>query len=324
MRFIVLFFIGLHLVTLSIFYFIFSNKVFHISNVAETGNICHQIKLKTLDDAIAAEITPEDEVITDEDKQILEVINRNKLGNTTIISISNIGFANMTLNWILSLKKTNFLKFVVLSFDQELIDFLSAKGYQNQVALIPRTWHEQEVGKGAGDVGSKTYLAVGNSKSYICFKLLSLGQEFIFSDVDTVWLNDKVIDYVKLARRTNDAHLLYSQEYTTANVVINIGFFYALPTTFSKRVYKELLDEQKKNSKISDQACLYRILERNKYNDKRVDMLDHLLISSGPFFFKEKLHLKFNISPMVVHTTYFLTLADKMNAFKENKFWYIE
>jgi len=230
----------------------------------------------------------------------------------------------MTLNWILSLKRCKYDKFVVLSFDEELVDFISSKGFRNNTVLIPQSWHKKTINIEANNVGTKTYIDVVHSKTAIFFKLLCLNQEFIFSDIDTVWLHNKVIEYMKIAQRTNDAHILYSQEYTVNKVSINVGFFYAKPTLFTKRLHKELILEQKRTPKRGVQPALYRILERVNYYDKRIDVIGSFIVSSGLFYFIQKIHLKFNMTPMVVHTTLFYNLTDKIHALKKQNLWYVK
>ena len=182
------------------------------SNSQKVFNSSCEIKISSLEDTLA-QLTLEDLKINEDDREVLEVLNENKQDGVVIVSISNIAFANLTLNWILSLERTKHEKYVVLSFDTELIDFLTNKGYGEHVVLIPRSWYRNDVGKDRGDFGTKTYREVGDAKSNICFKLLALNQEFIYSDVDLVWMHERVIDYAKIVQLSNRAHLVYSQEY---------------------------------------------------------------------------------------------------------------
>ena len=47
------------------------------------------------------------------DQEIIEILKKNKINECNIITISNYGYKDLTLNWIKSLQNNNFNKFVI-------------------------------------------------------------------------------------------------------------------------------------------------------------------------------------------------------------------
>ena len=82
------------------------------------------------------------------------------------------------------------------------------KGFRNNIVLIPQSWYKKNISLEANNVLTKNYINIVHSKTAVFFKLLCLNQEFIFSDSDTVWLHEKVIEFMKVAQIANDAHTL--------------------------------------------------------------------------------------------------------------------
>ena len=100
----------------NILFLILSYKILDLSSnfKLELANNCSNVTFKTLEDFFETNLAQEDQLVQPEDIKVLEILNLKKFGKVTIFSISNYGFANMTLNWIISLKKSNFNNFVVL------------------------------------------------------------------------------------------------------------------------------------------------------------------------------------------------------------------
>ena len=74
--------------------------------------------------------------IAESNYSIDEIIKNNTKNDLLILSISNYGFKDLTLNWITNLNKLDFKKFIVFCFDQELYEFLSKKGFKNNLGQI--------------------------------------------------------------------------------------------------------------------------------------------------------------------------------------------
>ena len=190
------------------------------------------------------------EEFLDYDKKVQEIMNANKVGSCTIISAANYGHRFFTLNWITSLEMNQFNKFVVFSYDDELIQFLSEKGYANRTIKIPNFLLEKNVTTDSSDFMTPNFLALVQSRSKLFLKLLELGIAFLFSDVDTVWMSNRVVEYVEFVYKHSYAEILFSEDTVARRNHYNTGFFYATPTNFTINLYKMLIDEQRKNPGI--------------------------------------------------------------------------
>ena len=261
-----------------------------------------------------------------EDKDVLDVIIKNKIGDKIIVTVSNFGFRDLTLNWILSLKQINVEKFVIFSFDKEFIDYLTEKGFKDNIITIPKNWLNLKVDKTPASFLSKNYYAITQAKTNIVFKLLSLNQKFIFSDVDCVWLNKAIFNYIDLVMKNSKAQMIYSQDFGPANKnqpYFNTGFFYGTPTSFTKKLYFMMTKMQEKNKKSVDQFVFDDILKMINFNDNRLETFDFLTISNGNYYFQKKMDKTFNITPFVVHANYFPSYDTKIKALKSRKLWFI-
>jgi len=255
----------------------------------------------------------------DYDKKVQQIMNANKEGGCTIISAANYGHRFFTLNWMTSLEMNQFNKFVVFSYDDELIQFLSEKGYANRTIKIPNFLLEKNVTTDSSDFMTPNFLALVQSRSKLFLKLLELGIAFLFSDVDTVWMSNRVVEYVEFVYKHSYAEILFSEDTVSRRNHYNTGFFYATPTNFTINLYKMLIDEQRKNPGIIDQFTLDAILRKINHDDNRMRGLDQLIIANGHIFFFSKLHLHFNIN-----ANYIPTVAQKLQKLKENNLWYIK
>jgi hypothetical protein len=65
---------------------------------------------------------------------------RNKYGHVTIVTVAHFGLKAFVHNWIMSLERNSFSKFVVLCCDQQLLDHLNNCGYEKNAALVPNEW----------------------------------------------------------------------------------------------------------------------------------------------------------------------------------------
>ena len=114
----------------------------------------------------------------------------NKIGDTTIITISNYGFVNFTLNWIIHLEKLNINKFIVFCYDTAIFNFLKEKKHANNLVMVPSEWLDYKISSSYSNWESSDYKKITQSKTNIWYHLAKLGHNFIFSDPDVVWLKD--------------------------------------------------------------------------------------------------------------------------------------
>ena len=111
---------------------------------------------------------------------INDLVIKNKIKDVTIITISNYGFINMTLNWILHLEELNFNKFIVFCFDTVLFDALKRNGYETRIAMVPRQWLDFDISVNPSSWETRDYNRITQSKTLIWHHLVKLGHHILF------------------------------------------------------------------------------------------------------------------------------------------------
>ncbi len=254
----------------------------------------------------------------------IEIIKQNTVNDLLIVSISNYGFKNLTLNWITNLHKLGFNKFVVFCFDLELYEFLSEKGYKNNLAIVPSEWLDFKISKSFSSWATKDYNQITQAKPQIWYQLLKLKLNIFFSDSDVAWLNKNIIDHLKFIYEYSTADLLFSVDQEHRNNYYNTGLFMAKCTSYSIDLFLNLINEQRKSPEHSiDQIVFSNMLKKTKFNDSRIIGLDPILFASGKVFLHDKLNKRFNLTPYTFHANYLVGMEAKINALKANNLWFL-
>lgn len=95
-----------------------------------------------------------------------------------VISIANWEYAELTLNWIAALKKLNINNYLIVSLDMELHEYLDSLNIKNVLVEI-----------------DNNITNIWKIKLNVSSLLVNNGINFIYSDVDAIWLKDPVRDY---------------------------------------------------------------------------------------------------------------------------------
>jgi hypothetical protein len=258
------------------------------------------------------------------------VINRNKINGVVIVATSNYAFKDITLNWILSLKRNNYTGFVVLSFDERLAVFLAERGLENHVAIVPSGWSGIYSVNFLGEIAdwrrnANFLMNMVKARATIWRKLADNNISFLFCDLDLVFLSPHLLNYVQFTFQNTISEILFSQDQFNyrARIFYNTGFFFAVPTPFVKNLFVELNNYIVKHN-LNDQPSLQRLVEASYRNDKRIGVLDHLLFPTGYVYYMIKLNEKWKITPLMYHANYFMTVKEKLNSFRSEGFWYID
>jgi len=202
---------------------------------------------------------------------IIEVIKKNKIDDCTIISISNYGYLNLTLNWIESLQKINFTRYVLFCLDLKLFDYLTEKGYGNHLVKVPSAWIDFEITPYFATWAKTDYNHITQAKVHIWYQLLELNINFLFSDPDVVWLDKNIILHIQTIFKYSLAEIAMAQDQEPSDFFYNTGLFYAKSTHFCKQLFLKLIQEIRKDSENAiDQVVLGNMLRANNYNDSRI------------------------------------------------------
>ena len=194
---------------------------------------------------------------------IKEVLNKNKINGFIIVSISNYGYLNLTLNWIESMQKINFNRFVLFCLDFWLYDILVEKGYKNNLAMVPAKWIDFKI--------NPSLVTFIQAKVQILHQLLKLNFNLMFSDVDVVWLNKNILLHIGYIFKYTSAEIIIAQDQQPNDFFYNMGLFYIKSSIFSKELFLKLIQEMQKNSENAiAQVVLNNMLRKNKFNDSRI------------------------------------------------------
>jgi hypothetical protein len=190
--------------------------------------------------------------------RLAQIMNDNFIDYTTIITIGNYGFREFILNWILSLKKCHLNKFVVFSYDQSLVDYLTEKGYRDNVILVSSKWLNYNLTTNFSAWGQDAYKLIAESKTVILNNLLMRNYSVITCDTDVVWLNKHILSHIRFQYEHSFAELLLTPDAQPRKPFHNTGFFYATPTHFVKTLFETILQLQqtKKYRHVAQQSIL--------------------------------------------------------------------
>jgi hypothetical protein len=261
----------------------------------------------------------------DRESQIAELMNNNKINGVNIVTVADIAFKHFVLNWIISLNQNNYMRFVVFSFDTFLIKFLARHGFENHAVLVPREWLDYDVVSDdhTTRLDNTDYKQIVKSKTNIVYHLLARNHTVLFSDPDTVFLSEHVLNHVTYQHEHTFAEVLFSQEPIHRRIELNTGFLFAAPTHFSIRFFDALVRAQRLDSQeyLTQQGVLRKLLGEEM--DPRIGKLDLVLYASGPLHFYDKLNDKLNITPLVVHANNLKNSAIKVNKLKSRNYWLV-
>jgi hypothetical protein len=253
-----------------------------------------------------------------------ELMNKNKIGEANIVSLANHGYRYMALNWIESLERTGYHRFVVLCFDRSLLEFMHERGFTDRAVLVPTNWLDFDITENATRWAKQEYSHMVQSKMSVLNHLLSRNYSILFSDPDTVWLSRHVKQHIDFTFTHSFAEILFSQDQIVRQLHFNTGFFYAKPTEFVIGLFAEVIERQKADPDGSiDQLVMHGLMLKRGFSDPRVDSLDPFLFASGQVYFNYGLNGAMGIGPLVVHVNYRKGLKEKVDTLVKANLWYV-
>ena len=190
-------------------------------------------------------------------KTITNLLAKNKVKSFSIITIANYGFRKFALNWILNLKRLDFNKFIVFCFDTKVFDYLKAKGYANQLLMVPDEWLDAKLAANYTNFNTNDYNNIVRAKSHVWFQMLKHNHHILYSDPDVVnkflilemyfyffsffysiyskkaWLNKNIVDHLEFLIQYSSAQALFSRDFNQ----FNTGFFVVKSTPFTIKLF---------------------------------------------------------------------------------------
>ncbi|KAI8074795.1 nucleotide-diphospho-sugar transferase-domain-containing protein [Gongronella butleri] len=242
-----------------------------------------------------------------------------------LTAVVNSGMADYTLNWIESLKRTKLdKKYMVFAIDDELVDIMKQHGYEDHVVRIPDDWFHAKLSSDFSVWEGKGYAPITHAKSLVVERLLYMDITVWFSDVDIVFTNAAVYDYLVMklnSPRKKHTEMLFSQE--TEEEILNSGFYLMRPTLTAKRVLADSI-KIADTENVTQQRAINRIIDDLDLNYQRskVATLDLALFPHGRMYFERHVPTKFNMEPMIVHANYRVG-GEKKKSLEKAGLWYI-
>lgn len=133
---------------------------------------------------------------TEWEHQVHSLMESNLEGKYVITAVANIGHANFTLNWIASLKRMKYDRFVIFCLDFQLYKLLLLKGFERNAVMAPLSWTKHQIPALEHKWLEVEYNRLTEAKIRIQRELLYKGYWILFSDVDVVFLSRHVVDHV--------------------------------------------------------------------------------------------------------------------------------
>jgi hypothetical protein len=258
------------------------------------------------------------------------LIKRNEINGSVIVALSNFAYTNITLNWMASLIRNNYTRFVVFSFDEQLAIFLAERGFENHVAIVPAGWLGAYSVEFLGEIAdwkrnAAHLLNMVKARAPFWKNIIDHDVTFLFCDLDLVFLSAHLLDYIHFTFNNTIGEILFAQDQFNVRTrhFYNTGFFYASPTPFVKKLFAELIAYIVVTN-ATDQIGLQQLVDVSYRHDKRIGVLDHFLFPTGYVYFMRRLNEQWRIRPLMYHANYFLTVEAKLDSFRSEGFWYID
>ncbi|KAI8971955.1 nucleotide-diphospho-sugar transferase-domain-containing protein [Mycotypha africana] len=246
--------------------------------------------------------------------------------NILLTAVVNSGMIDYTLNWIESLRRTQQDdKFLVFAIDQGVVDALTEHGYGAQVTLIPDSWFHVPLISEFARWKSDQYRPITHAKTLVVERLLYLDVTVWFSDVDIVLLSPNIRPLMlSLMAQRPYTDMIFTQE--VDHRTVNSGFYMMKPTMLTKQFLHQIVIEQDKTEKFTQQKLMNEVLKVMFPRDivaSPYRLLDLLLFPNGNFYFRMNLPQRLGIQPLMVHANYLIG-DSKKNSLKEAGLWYID
>ncbi len=256
-----------------------------------------------------------------------------------IISISNWDYVEITLNWIAALKKLNINSYLIVSLDKKLHEHLDNIGIKNVLIEI-----------------ENNHTNIWKVKLDVLSQLTNNGINFIYSDVDAVWLKNPIKDYFseKLADDVVfSAGTIHPKHiFKEWGFVLCAGLFYIKSTTSTKNLFKEVLKDFfiTNDDQTSLNNVIYRMNIKWEFKSRKIIYVTGMKNGLLNSFIKTKIvssesiirgtcadlnisvlpYNKFprtissTFDPFVIHPISDKKAEDKKKNFKENSLWFLD
>ncbi|KAH9256077.1 hypothetical protein BASA81_005853 [Batrachochytrium salamandrivorans] len=222
----------------------------------------------------------------------VELTRRHARNKYTLITFASMGDRPLVLNWIASLKRNDYIQFVIFCLDLELVEVLVKLGLSRHVVLVPEHW--------------RIVSNMDKTRLNVQLHLLHSGLSLVYSSIDTVLLSPFVVAHVDYLIGSGCSPAQPSQCFTDFvfmyrdnTVDVDLGFYVSRPTELVKALFRTVIQstrdlgtEQEFNRVVQYQLKIQ--------DDKALKGLDRQLYASRINYFTLQLNQEMNMIPLVV------------------------
>ena len=239
--------------------------------------------------------------------------------NIPIITFLNSAYGDILKNFICNLKILNLEKNLhVYLVDKKLKYYLDRNNISNSLVNL-------EVSEDLSVYGEKEYWNIAKKKIFAFIEATQNFGEFVFSDVDILWLQNPLVHL----KKDCNMYICFQPDHEKYKEKINTGFFYVKNPKFAITFFQEAakLIENSEFQMYGSQAIVDHLLT-NKYNYKNfTSVLDPDNYPNGGrknYWNYNLLTLKKRFPDMkVLHNNWIRTKKSKIDRFKKNKSWFL-
>lgn len=240
-----------------------------------------------------------------------------------IMTTSNYGMMEMTLNWAASLRRQGYSRFVIACLDEHIYNELHEHGLGHHTA-----WFVQPDMSPHAEWGTDLYMRLMFSRVKILRQLLHLHYTVLFTDVDVVFLSKHVLEHIVFETHRHQPDITFMVDNAIGTPrVINGGFLFLRPTPRMDHILDRVMYWMKSGDKdlAYDQMALNHVVDKElkiKYS-QHVHPLDMSLYASGWTYKRNRMNERLGIQPMVVHFNWIAHTKNKIKYMKEQGMFYL-
>ena len=236
---------------------------------------------------------------------------------TAMITFTNFGFLEMTLNWVLNVNLWKIKNYIVIALDKDVHENLLSRN-------IPSFYDENfSTSPDSADFLEGHYRELVNLKTIYNFRILSLGYNTLLCDNDIALLRNP-FEVLNLDNKY-DIQIQDDSASIDKFTAVNTGFQLVRSNTKTILFYKEVVSLTQSNPELQDQRAYNVVLQNTKFTHLlNWVVLDPLLFPNGWVYFISKLPQKENQQPVIVHNNWIRGLDSKIHRFREHHLWLID
>lgn len=181
----------------------------------------------------------------------------------TVVAVSN-GYRDMLMNFICTLRRIGLRDPLVAALDDELYRFAMTLGLPVYLEKFDSVAKSQVLDC---VFGTACFREVTKSKPQIVLKILKLGYNVLWTDVDIVWFRDPIKEFYECGPHTfpvqsdapNSSRPANSRGFKTGGT-INSGFYFARSEPLVIRALETIIEHSMEHKAPSEQPSFYKIL----------------------------------------------------------------